>query len=185
MSASAQQHQRDRRPYTRTLSALLKTDLIRLATDFRLPTDGSVLDLRNRLRVYLNARRDNLRANPRYKALFPKNHRPVQPPHLTPPPPSTPALSYRSLSPVGSFDSWHGIGDQPQHHEHPLHHQPLVQPFVPLDPPPAVTPDPSDRSSPPPSIIAGDGRKSSCLNLFAQIYVCFHPYMGLGIISWS
>src|SRR5882762_2969549 len=42
-------------PYTTTLSMLRKMDLIRLSLEFKLPTDGSVVNLRDRLRVYLNA----------------------------------------------------------------------------------------------------------------------------------
>ena len=91
-------------PYTKTLSALRKNELVRLSNEFRLPTEGSVLVLRNRLRVYLNAHNEVLYRNPRFTALYPK-HRQVQHQQAVVPQRSpSPAASARS------FDSWHGIG---------------------------------------------------------------------------
>ena len=96
-------------PYTKTLSALCKTELVRLSREFRLPTEGSVVVLRNRLKVYLNAHNEVLYRNPRFNALYPKHrriqHQPVVAPQRSP----SPALSEKS------FDSWHGIGaDRPR-----------------------------------------------------------------------
>ena len=91
-------------PYTKTLSALRKTELVRLSCEFRLPTDGSVLVLRNRLKVYLNTHNEVLYHNPRFNALYPR-HRQIQQQAAVAP--------QRSISPVlsvRSFDSWHGIG---------------------------------------------------------------------------
>ena len=162
---------RSRRPYTKVLSALLKTDLVRLCVEFRLRTDGSVVDLRNRLKDYLNLHRDTLFANARYKPLFPRHRRPDQPP---PPPPgplplsntlssrhSSPALSY--VSSPRSYASWHGIEDLPQ----PELHQDEPAPFQqPLDIPDQIIPSPPpsvyfpDHASPPP-VPPLDGRKLS------------------------
>ena len=81
-------------PYTQVLSALRKNDLICLCDEFRLPTEGSVVNLRNRLKDYLNLHRNTLFRNPRYNPLFPRHRRPVQP--IQQPeqasPPSTPLL---------------------------------------------------------------------------------------------
>ena len=143
----------NRTPYTKTLSALLKTDLIRLSTEFRLPTDGPVVTLRNRLRAYLNYHNATLARNPRYRALFPGYRR-----NRSPTPPSSPVLSYRTPSPTPTFDSWDGINDpqQPQPHvddpQLPLPHPPIFHP-----PPPPSTYD-SDHSSPPPVLMV-DERK--------------------------
>jgi hypothetical protein len=142
----------NRTPYTKTLSALLKTDLIRLSTEFRLPTDGPVVTLRNRLRAYLNYHSAALTHNPRYRALFPGHRRNRSPT----PPPSSPDLSYRTPSPTPSFDSWDGINDfqQPQFNDPqpPQQHPPVFHP-----PPPPST-YVSDFDSPPP-VLAIDERK--------------------------
>ena len=65
------------RPYTSTLSMLRKIDLLRLCVELKLPNDGTVLNLRDRLpvRVYLNAHRDTLYRNPRYRPLYPQHRR--------------------------------------------------------------------------------------------------------------
>ena len=124
-------------PYTQLLSTLRKINLLRLCLEFHLPNDGSVLQLRDHLRDYLNLNRDTLVHNPRYTALFPRHHRVNQPP-----PPRTKHstdLSYfssRSSSPDDSkssdhsFESWHGIkahDDVPHIHineplQHPVQH---------------------------------------------------------------
>ena len=72
MLAPPQQPPINRPTYSRTLSTLHKTELIQLSVDFKLPTDGNVVTLRNRLRVYMNYHQDALINNPRYRALFPK-----------------------------------------------------------------------------------------------------------------
>jgi hypothetical protein len=110
-------------PYTQTLSLLRKIDLIRLSLEFKLPTDGSVVNLRDRLRVYLNAHRDVIYRNPRYKPLFPKLRRPPQPRVASVA--ESRSISYRTPSPVGSehsnastqsYKSWNGIEVHPHQH---------------------------------------------------------------------
>jgi hypothetical protein len=123
----------NRTPYTQVLSALRKTDLVRLCVEFRLPPDGSVVALRHRLKDYLNLHREALYRNARYNALFPRHRRVNQGPPA--PPPSSrspsPALSYVSQSQYGSDDSWHGIGGDPVvNHAHdpqplPPHQEPI------------------------------------------------------------
>ena len=158
--------QANRTPYTKTLTALLKPDLVRLCNEFHLPNDGSVVVLRNRLKDYLNLHQDNIFRNPQYNALFPK-HRRVR--AADPPPPST--ISNHSSSPFSdrssdnSFASWNGIDDQD------LPQQPDIQhynpPFVPNDlpdhdtPPPSPFPSPaaSERNSPIPTVHPIDSRE--------------------------
>ena len=62
-------------PYTTTLSLLRKIDLIRLSIELKLPTDGNVMNLRDRLRVYLNAHSETLWRNPRFRPLYPQHRR--------------------------------------------------------------------------------------------------------------
>src|SRR5271156_6370945 len=66
----------DSPPYETVLSALRKTDLIRVSLEFKLPTDGPVTMLRGRLRYYLNFHRDRVFRNPRYCALYPRIRQP-------------------------------------------------------------------------------------------------------------
>ena len=124
-------------PYTQVLSALRKNDLVRLCDEFRLSTEGSVVNLRNRLKDYLNLHRNTLYRNPRYTALFPKHRKPgrpiQQPEHeLQPPtPPSSPGLSHRSSSRSSShsYDSWHGIDRHTENQDDDnLSDNPLLQP---------------------------------------------------------
>jgi hypothetical protein len=103
-------------PYSQTLSTLRKGDLIRLSVEFKLPVDGSVVELRDRLRTYINDRKDTLYRNPRFRGLFPK---PRQPPRRRSPNPSgSRTLRSRSQSPTyshssnDSFESWNGIQQQ-------------------------------------------------------------------------
>jgi hypothetical protein len=164
-------------PYTQMLSLLRKIDLMRLSLEFKLPTDGSVVNLRDRLRVYLNAHREALFRNPRYSPLFPKTRQP--PRRSAPPVIGTPSLSYRTPSPDGSessnssthsYESWHGIeailpppDPQPQPRYPPVH-PPLVvvpqNPALQFHPPPSPSVPGSDAGSPPPSDIAPGPRKS-------------------------
>jgi hypothetical protein len=179
------QLQADIPPYTKVLSALLKTDLLRLCVEFHLPTDGSVVALRLRLKDYLNMNRDTLYRNPRYNALFPRHRRPTNhqlPPLVIPRLPashtkssaSSPALSYVSLSPALSYASWNGIEDQLIPPQHPVPGQPHVpaqhlppphQPLPPHDPHDHLVPPPSpsiagdDQVFLPPAVHAADGRK--------------------------
>jgi hypothetical protein len=168
-------------PYTQTLSLLRKIDLIRLSLEFKLPTDGSVVNLRDRLRVYLNAHREALLRNPRYNPLFPKIRQP--PRRSAPPVTGTRTLSYRTPSPDGSesssssahsYESWHGIEAilpppnlQPQPHYPPVQPPPVVVPQNPVlqfHPPPSPSVPGSDAGSPPPpSDIAPGPRKSFLL----------------------
>ncbi|KAF8815626.1 hypothetical protein BYT27DRAFT_7297117 [Phlegmacium glaucopus] len=72
--------------YTKTLSALRKTELIRLADDLGLDSEGSVAELRTRLKDHLNENRDDLFRNPRYNGLYPRHRRHNQPPPPLPQP---------------------------------------------------------------------------------------------------
>ena len=104
-------HQASLTPYTQVMSSLCKPDLVRLCSEFKLARDGSVVQLRNHLKHYLNLHRGHLFHNPRYTVLFPRLWGPNQPP----PPPSVPtsqAISYRSPSPAFSDETWHGVQDQ-------------------------------------------------------------------------
>ena len=157
--------QANRSPYTKTLTALLKPDLVRLCNEFHLPHEGSVVLLRTRLKDYLNLHRDNLYRNPQYNALFPK-HRRIKPNIPAPTPArslcSSPTLSDHSSD--ESFASWNGIDDQefPQqldeHQDNPPFHDDLP---VHDSPPPSPPPSPaaSIRNSPPLILQAVDGRK--------------------------
>ena len=89
-------------PYTKVLSALLKPDLVRLCGEFRLATDGSVVNLRKRLKDHLNLNRDRIYRDHRYRALYPKHRRVGEPAARE----QSPARSDRS------YESWNGI--QPQ-----------------------------------------------------------------------
>ena len=124
-------------PYTQVLSALRKNDLICLCDEFRLPTDGSVVNLRNRLKDYMNLHRNTLYRNPRYNPLFPRHRRPArpiqQPEQASPPstPPSSPNPSHRSSSRASSrsYDSWHGIDRHvDDQNDDNLNDNPLLQP---------------------------------------------------------
>lgn len=104
-------HQASLTPYTQVMSSLRKPDLVRLCSEFKLARDGSVVQLRNHLKHYLNLHRGHLFHNPRYTVLFPRLRGPNQPP----PPPSVPtsqAISYQSPSPAFSDETWHGVQDQ-------------------------------------------------------------------------
>jgi len=171
---SRQRVQHDRPPYTKVLSALLKTDLLRLSTEFRLSSEGSVVTLRKRLKDYMNLHRNTLSRNPRFVALFPRHARPPQP--QPPPFPNGPrvrspsALSYVGdsprNSPTFSDDSWHGIGVPPQpHNQSPAPHNPpahLAHEF------PTPSPPSSDHGSPgpspPPTLHDDDGREFPSLS---------------------
>ena len=90
-------------PYTKVLSALLKPDLVRLCGEFRLAADGSVVNLRKRLKDHLNLNRDRIYRDHRYRALYPKHRRVGEPAARQSPAPSD-----------QSDQSWPGIGVQPQ-----------------------------------------------------------------------
>ena len=148
-----------RTPYTKTLSALLKPDLVRLCNEFRLVQDGSVVVLRNRLKDYLNIHREALYRNPRFNALFPKHRRAINVEIPAPPstwsPRSSPSRS--EASSARSYASWNGIGDQDPPQQHDDLHFDDFPPFpddVPVQhtPPPSPPPSPTIllRNSPPP-----------------------------------
>ena len=127
----------DRHPYTQTLSALRKIDLLRLSLEFKLSTEGSVVELRHRLKGYLNTHRDTLYRNPHYNPLFPRHRRALPPINLPLPPSSTlssraasPSSSHHSVSSDSSDDSWHGIGGQP--HQRSPSPQPQPPPPLPI-----------------------------------------------------
>lgn len=168
-----QQHRANTAPYTKVLSALLKPELIRLCTDFRLPADGSVVTLRQRLKGYINLHRDLLFANPRYTALFSRHQRILQrTPSPTRSPPSThsPALSYTSNR---SFSPWNGIDDQPQEPQHPLPApQDLHGHYY---PPPSPSVTSSGHSSATPSVAHDIGGRKY-LFIYFIIGILFSPY---------
>jgi hypothetical protein len=178
------QPQAIRTPYTKVLSALLKTELLRLCLEFHLPTDGSVVALRLRLKDYLNLNRETLYRNPRYNALFPRHRRVINniPPPLiiqalplsrTRSSSSSSVLSYKSSSPARSYISWNGIEDQPvppQQHApapqlhapqplSPQHLPPPLEPHAHHIPPPSPSIDGSEQDFPPPAVQAAEGRK--------------------------
>jgi len=154
-----QENQLDQ-PYTSTLSFLRKIDLIRLSLEFRLPTDGTVVNLRDRLRVYLNSHSETLYKNPRYRPLYPQHRRVTQPvvsqaqrAPITKSRSPSPASTVSTDSTVRSFDSWNGIdAAQPPH-------APFIQPLQapvadqgPVNyhpPPPPPPPSPSVPGSDP------------------------------------
>ena len=160
----------NRHPFTKTLSTLCKNELIRLAIEFDLPSDGSVISLRNRLKTHLTLHNEAIYRNPRYTGLYPRPRhlniiRQPSPPNSTSLQyqPSTPRLSYRSLLPAPPFTSWHGIGIQPDIPQspilpvHPLpQHQPSPFPFSPPPNPMSI------QASPPPfgTPLLARGRKS-------------------------
>ena len=128
-------------PFTQVLSALRKDDLVRLCGEFRLPTDGSVVILRQRLNHYINLHRNVLYHNQRYTALFPRRR-------MNPPPPVVLPSTIRTLSHSTSLsershtlgnldDSWHGIGGHPppvQAHQQ-FQHIPDISHSPPFPPP--------------------------------------------------
>ena len=140
-----QQLQANGTPYNTLLSALRKTDLLRLCTEFHLPVNGPVATLKNRLKDYLNLHSATLYRNPRYNALFPRHRRSNlrkrgQEPSPSPPPSSH---TFRTLSPTPSFGSWDGIGEPDPHNDAPEHVLPPV--------PPHHEPHHHDHHTPPPS----------------------------------
>jgi hypothetical protein len=159
-----------RHPYSSVLSALCKMELIWLFLEFKLPMDGSVIDLRNCLKCYLNFNCDTLYQNLRFNALF-SRHRGNNP-HLSPHPSShtlcasSPDLSYRSLSPVESFTSWHWI-------ENELHGSPVPSSlFLPV----SSSSSGSEHGPPPPAVIQLD----HCM-LFSFFYFIICPLFLCGI----
>jgi hypothetical protein len=129
--------QHDRRPFTKLLSTLRKPELVRLCDELELPSDGSVLSLRDRAKRHLTQNANLLFRNPRYKQLYPKHRRTNR---RTPSPTSTlPSRtpSVREPSPAQSFESWHGIEEdppQPEDFREPSF-QPSPQPYQPPDRP--------------------------------------------------
>ena len=190
MSLPPQQPLVTRPTYSRTLSALRKTELIQLSVEFKLPTDGNVLSLRNRLRVYMNYHRDALINNPRYNGLFPRPRDPNIPirqsdlPSRTFRTRSSSALSYdRTPSPALSYDSWHGIEDDPIPIPDAHPHQPPPQPLPPLPhhqepdvhhhPPPSPSASESSIDSLPPAAYPAVGRKFVPLPIFLLLFPYF------------
>lgn len=131
---------------------LRKIDLLRLSVEFKLPTDGTVINLRDRLRVYLNAHREVLYRNPRFRPLYPQHRRITQPVQAPEPAEDLPLNRTPSPSPSdsddssdGSFESWYGI------EELPMDHIPNVQPLqYPVAPAPAIIQDAPEYYPPPP-----------------------------------
>lgn len=188
-----------RTPYTQVLSALRKVDLVRLCEEFRLPTVGSVVELRTRIKDYLNLHRETLYRNARYTALFPRFRKINQAPPPSPSPPHSPTLSYTSGPSDSSYGSWHGVDehddgepaaviqDIPQqpivqnhhHHHHEQPHQPQEHPYPVFneiqEPHPHFLPHPSpppnsDHGSLHPVVHAGDGRE------YLHLYLCARSF---------
>jgi hypothetical protein len=90
--------------YSKPITGLRKTQLMRLALDLNLPSDGTVVDLRNRISVVLTARKNILARDPRFTKLYPRRRQnPASSPENSQP-------SSRSASPTLSDSlSWHGI----------------------------------------------------------------------------
>ena len=144
-------------PYTTTLSLLRKIDLLRLAVEFKRPSHGTVQELKDDLRKYLNTHCKTLYKNPRFRPLYPKFRRPTMP--ARPQAPVGPAPPIRSPSPSTSdssdttnesFESWNGIEVPPEHHDPPQ--LPVVPPQDPPIyhyPPPPPPPPPSIPGSEP------------------------------------
>ena len=140
----------NRHPFTKTLSTLHKDKLIQLSIEFDLPTEGSVIYLRDRLKAHLTLHNDAIYNNPRYRGLYPKPHRlnlnkhhvtpvnaspiPSLPSPLDLPSPPAPVHPNQSLTP--SFESWNGINPQPQDLQLPWspHPQDIQPPWSPLHP---------------------------------------------------
>ena len=143
-------------PYTKVLSALLKPDLVHLCGEFRLAADGSVVNLRKRLKDYLNLNRDRVYRDPRYKGLYPKHRRAGEPVARE----QSPVLSDRS------FESWNGIAGQPQD-------IPQVGPLPPRSPtPPSSRAGTDDDSSIPNYSPFGSPQPGECeFFLFLLVYV--------------
>ena len=59
-----------RQTYTKTLGVLHKNELLQLAAELGLSTDGSVVVLRDCVKVHLTSNNETLYRNPRYKALY-------------------------------------------------------------------------------------------------------------------
>ncbi|KAF9551252.1 hypothetical protein CPC08DRAFT_316319 [Agrocybe pediades] len=76
-------------PRKKSLSALSKPALQALATQFELPSDGTVNALRTTIAEYLEQNYDNLANDPEFGHLYPRNRRKnaPQPPHHSPSPP--------------------------------------------------------------------------------------------------
>ena len=136
-----------RRTYTKILGSLRKNELLQLAAEFGLSTDGSVIVLRDRVKTHLTSNNETLYRNPRYKALYPKVRQiPSKPRRLPslrfsssiPTPAASPTLSYRDPSPARSYGSWHGIDDRqlPSRSFSPRRWSPEVDLPRPLSPPP-------------------------------------------------
>ena len=194
-------------PYTQVLSALRKNDLIRLCDEFRLPTEGSVVNLRNRLKDYLNLHRNTLFRNPRYNPLFPRHRRPVQPiqqpEQASPPstPPSSPNPSHRSSSRAStrSYDSWHGIDRhsdnqddndfddnpllQPPQFPHGVQHLPLQQILQPPHDPHFLPANPYADYLPPPSNAPAGSQRGSVPPAALPTDGCKHFSLILTLVS--
>ena len=151
--------QPNRRSYTKVLSALRKQELVRLCTEFDMPSEGSIPTLRDCLKIHINQNRNLFYQNPRYRALYAtcRRHAP------SPAAPCSPSLTV-------SYVLWNGIDQdyQPQPQPHPQVHpvQPQVQPqLLPAHPQvPSPQPSPSisnsERGSPLPPSQANYKRKS-------------------------
>ena len=118
-----------REPYTQTLNLLRRIDVLRLCVEFKIPSDGTVIALKDKIRRHLNENRDTLFNDPQFNPLYPKVRHVIQPPAAQPPAvshqvvrPLSPTLSESSLSSISSdhsYESWHGIEVPPVYHDPP------------------------------------------------------------------
>lgn len=73
-------------PYTKTVSAMTKRELIDLCDRFDQPTVGTVKQLRTRMNTYLRNHQNDLQNNPQFAALYPRR-RGRRAPSIQPEPP--------------------------------------------------------------------------------------------------
>ena len=94
--------------YSKPVTSLRKTQLMNLALDLDLSSDGTVSNLRSRINTHLNNNRNTLSRNPRFRHLFPKRRRQSRTPE--PSENSQHDSNSRSGTPTLSDSStWHGI----------------------------------------------------------------------------
>jgi hypothetical protein len=125
--------------YNKPITGLRKTQLTRLALDLDLPSDGTVVELRNRISAVLTARENILSHDPKFKKLYPRRHQnaAVSPVNSQP--------STRNGTPtLSASSSWYGI------------HEPEAQDLDPLP----------DRSLSPVSTLAHVDYRGMHINIY-------------------
>ena len=110
--------------YNKPVTGLRKNQLIKLAHDLDLPPDGTVSDLRDWIKIHLNAHRDDLIRDPRFKNLITgRRNQPQAQVPVVPGDGSQPNSRVGTPAPSNS-PSWGGIHDDVQ-----------FQPPIPVRPP--------------------------------------------------